>query len=252
MSEQTRGVSGRAQSSGSSETAHRMKLYSVAAVAAGVSALALAQPAEGEVIVTRKMIPIPRSDYFVPPPHPVYISLNNSGHVDFSFYLYSFAYHDQAWDLTVRPLGAGGGVQCDPKNVDYASALVRGAKIGPSARFSSGAQIEGEVRRFSNSRSSGSSWRTWGDWGKTSNKYLGVKFRIAGQTHYGWVRLSVSSGITGIEATIYAYAYETEPNKPITAGALTKPDEPVRVIAPNGPSLGALAAGAESLPKWRH
>lgn len=255
MSSEPTRVSAHASQSTKKQTEHRLRMYSAAAIAAGVGALAMAQPAEAEVVITRKTIPIPRSDYFLPPPHPVYISLNNNGVRDFSFYLYSFAYHGQAWDLTVRPLergGVQGGVS--PQNEFYASALVRGAKIGPSAHFSSSGGsvlIEREDRDFNYSNST-SSWRTFGDWGKNqSNTYLGVKFRIDGQTHYGWVRLTVSSGVTGIEATIIGYAYETEPNKQILAGVPKGSDEPVRVIDANGPSLGALAAGADGLQRWR-
>jgi hypothetical protein len=141
-----------------------------------------------------------------------------------------------------------------PLNGFYASALARGAKIGPSADFdSSGGSvlIEREDRDFNYSKST-SSWRTFGDWGKNpTNTYLGVKFLIDGETHYGWVRLAVSSGVTGIEATIIAYAYETEPNQQIEAGVPAGSDEPVRVIDANGPSLGALAAGADGLRRWR-
>jgi len=30
-----------------------------------------------------------------------------------------------------------------------------------------------------------------GPWKNLENRYLGLKFSIAGRTHYGWVRLSV-------------------------------------------------------------
>jgi hypothetical protein len=230
-------------------------MYSAAAIAAGVGALAMAQPAEAEVVITPKTIPIPRSDYIFGSPHHIYISLNNNGVDDFSFYLYSFAYHGQAWDLTVSPQGAG-AVQAgpSPQGTFYAAALTPGAKIGPSAHFGSHGgefRIEGEDRDFNYSNST-SNWRTFGDWGKNpTNTYLGVKFLIDGETHYGWVRLTVSSGLTGIEATILGYAYETEANKEIVAGVPKGSDKPVRVIDANGPSLGALAAGADGLQRWR-
>jgi hypothetical protein len=260
MSE-ARGVSACAQQSTQNKIDHRMKVYSALAIAAGVGALAMAQPAESEVVITRKTIPILRSNPWLPPAHHVYISLNNSGVNDFSFYLYSYAYKDQAWELTVSPQGAG-AVQAgpSPQGSFYAAALTPGAKIGPSAHFGSeagGFLVEREIRRFSNSFSTGSSWRTSGDWGKNpTNTYLGVKFLIDGQTHYGWVRLTVSSGLTGIEATILAYAYETEANKEIVAG-VPKGEAPViinenQINENKGPSLGALAAGADSLSHWRH
>jgi hypothetical protein len=266
MSNATGSVSEQTYQTTLNKSDYRLKLYTAAAIAAGVGALALSQPAEAEVVITRKTIPILRSNPWLPPQHHVYISLNNNGVNDFSFYLYSYAYKDQAWELTVSAEGAG-AVQAgpSPQGSSYAAALTPGAKIGPSAHFGSRARdflVEREIRRFSNSFSSGSSWRTSGDWGKNpTNTYLGVKFLIDGETHYGWVRLTVSTGVTGIEATILAYAYETEANKEIVAG-VPKGEVPVilnenqinenQINANQGPSLGALAAGADGLSQWRH
>src|ERR1700730_4972851 len=58
---------------------HRVKLYSIAAAAAGVSMLALAQPAEGEVLITKQTIPIFGL---------VYLDINHDGVNDFEFYSY--------------------------------------------------------------------------------------------------------------------------------------------------------------------
>jgi hypothetical protein len=241
----------------SKATDRRLKTYSLVAMAAGVGVLALAQPAEGEVVITRKKIPIPVSSYFFPPPKPVYISLNNNGVNDFSFSLYSFAYHSVDMDLTVRPLEGGAALGKDQAGVNgfshfYASMLKRGAKIGPSAHFSSGAQgtvVEHQLHWVNSS--SVSFTRDYGNWGgNPSNTYLGVKFLIDGETHYGWVRLTVGTGPAGITGTITAYAYETEANKRIVAG-VPEGEAAVIIDETKGPSLGALAAGAEGLPRWR-
>jgi len=50
-----------------------------------------------------------------------------------------------------------------------------------------------------------------------------------------------------IEATMSGYAYETIPNKPITAGKTEGPD----VITVQPATLGHLAAGASAIPAWR-
>src|SRR5215469_15348836 len=71
---------------------HRMKLYSAAAIAAGVSALALAQPAESEVIVTRQQIKVPYWNSSGQPAS-VALDLNGDGVNDFYFSIYTFAYH---------------------------------------------------------------------------------------------------------------------------------------------------------------
>ena len=67
----------------------------------------------------------------------------------------------------------------------------------------------------------------WG--GNPKNRYLGVRFRIDGQIHYGWVRLTVLTQPTGTwSATITAYAYETVPNKAIKAGTAEEPKAEAR------------------------
>lgn len=46
--------------------------------------------------------------------------------------------------------------------------------------------------------------------------YVGVRFNIDGQRHYGWIRLAVSADQSAI--TVYDFAYESTPNKAISAG----------------------------------
>ena len=241
----------------------QMKLYTVAALAAGVGVLALAQPAESEVVVTKKTIPIPVSQ-FDGPQNLVPISLNNNGINDFSFSLYSFAYHSAFRELRIFPV-EGGAVVSKVKTAGetpLALALVRGAKIGPSAHFSSdnNTEIEGSHANFGYTRSGKSYYNKtsagyWG--GNAKNRYIGVKFLINGQTHYGWVRLTVTIGPhTPIAATITAYAYETVANKVIKAGTLTSASSTaakadVGATRSSNASLGMLALGSDGLPLWR-
>ena len=58
---------------------HGLRLYSLAAAAASVSVLALAQPAEGEIIIKNKTIPIPANSA-------VFLDLNGDGISDFVFF----------------------------------------------------------------------------------------------------------------------------------------------------------------------
>ena len=55
-----------------------------------------------------------------------------------------------------------------------------------------------------------------GMWANAGQKFMGVKFKIAEEIHYGWVRLSVP--IFCKSFTVYDYAYEDEPGKAIRAG----------------------------------
>jgi Secretion system C-terminal sorting domain len=67
------------------------------------------------------------------------------------------------------------------------------------------------------------------------DKFMGVRFNISGQPHYGWVRLYVSPGADTI--IVKEYAYQTLPNVGLTAGQLvgieTQETTPVRVFAYN-------------------
>jgi hypothetical protein len=228
-----------------------VKSYSIAAAAAGVSLLALTQPADAEVIVTQRPIKIGST--------PVPIDINHDGIPDFQFQVTSVSYYHVGFFVTatVRAL-AGGEVVGEPggfRGNSYASALEQGAEIGPSVHFSSkgGVTIERWVQGFCGCSSPHSGF--YGNWTDVSNRYLGVKFMIDGETHFGWVRLAVSTP-RWVVARIVAYAYETTPNKPILA--ILPPENPTtdsetrqtgRTLSP--PFLGMLALGSNGLALWR-
>jgi hypothetical protein len=234
---------------------HRAKVYSVAAAAAGVTMLALAPPAAAKVVVHGTNLPInPVADSNVI----VSLDINHDGIADFKFSLSSFAYHSFNAILEVTPL-AGGAVVASPgsgSRQSYASALVRGAKVGPSAHFSSKGRATIERSHGVNFSSRSSRTRhTYGKWSGDSTHYLGVKFLIDGATHYGWIRMTVNSTAQPINATITAYAYETVANKRILAGipASGTGDTQAQPKAERlgHPSLGMLALGADGLALWR-
>ncbi len=238
--------------------------YSLTAAVAGVGVLALAAPAAGEVVITKKTIHIPLSTGGVIEPLKISMANNGVDNIRFSFYT----------SASYRHLNVGGSSLGDQLEVGtgpgfnvYFGALPRGAKIGPNvpASFFNGGGIV-EI-----SAGSGPSNRVFfGSWaGSPQNRYLGVRFQLNGQTHYGWIRLTVTTNpdphTPVMSATITAYAYETVANKAIAAGtaaiapssaeAATKPT--AQAVAPknlrigDGPSLGMLALGSDALPMWR-
>ena len=79
-----------------------------------------------------------------------------------------------------------------------------------------------------------------GQWGNATNRYLGLKFAINGQTHYGWARLTTSCVYSQHQcnALLTGYAYETVANKGIITGKTKGPD----VIVKHA-TLGELALG---------
>jgi hypothetical protein len=234
----------------SKATEGRLKAYSVAAMAAGVSALALAQPAEGKVVVTNTNIQIDKFGS-------VSIDLNNDGTTDFTLsnggggYDHSFYGSFGAIPLTGGKVIAGrSGSQGA-----YASALANGAIVGPSAQFSSAAgQGQVLIERSVGFVSASTVNTAFGKWGNASNQYLGVKFLINGKTHYGWIQMSTKT-MGSISATITAYAYETDGNTAITIGSTAdgteKANAPAATTSKRGPALGMLALGADGLGIWR-
>ncbi|MGH9493883.1 MAG: hypothetical protein ACRD3B_02700 [Candidatus Sulfotelmatobacter sp.] len=233
---------------------HRLNLYSVAALTAGVSLLALAKPAEGSVVVTKTNISLTNGGQ-------ASIDINKDGTNDFFLSVGAGGYdHSFYATFAVTPLAGGKVTGGNSRGVlgPYASALAKGANVGPSAHFSSSVGRERIiVERTAGFVSGSSGHSSYGKWGNVSNRYLGVKFLIKGQTHYGWIRLSVQ-WTHGLTATITAYAYETVANKKIGGG--NAPDAPVSTDASvvplgnskrKGPSIGLLALGSDGLAAWR-
>ena len=56
----------------------------------------------------------------------------------------------------------------------------------------------------------------FGNWSDQQNKYLGLKITDGANTHYGWLRLSVSK--TADTIIVHDYAYNSIPNQGIQAG----------------------------------
>jgi hypothetical protein len=237
---------------------HHLNLYALAALAAlaaGVSLLASANSAEAEVVVTKANLTVSGLN-------PVSIDLNKDGAKDFEFSEGAGGYdHSFYTTLFVTPL-TGGKVVGGGRGLlgPYASALVKSAKIGPSAHFSSSV-VRGQinVERSSGTVSGSSFYRLYGQWNNLGpNRFLGVKFLIKGVTHYGWIRLTVDIRDRNAVAVITEYAYETVPNQKIGAGATTdSSSQPEATQAgaalsrPAGPSLGMLALGADGVSLWR-
>jgi len=196
----------------------QLNMYAIAAGAAGVGMLALASPAEAKIIYTPTDVTIVAADR-------CRLDLNHDGIADFtlSHWSVSLSWTFQSF-LSAIP-AAGNGV----RGCFDALALKAGAKIGTAASFCGHLMAahypDGDV----------------GLWRNVKNRYLGLEFKIKGETHYGWARLSVlvENQIIGT-ASLTGYAYETLPNRIIIAGQ-TKGAE---VVAAQAACLGRLARGS--------
>jgi hypothetical protein len=227
-------------------------MYSLAAGAAGVSLLALAVPSEGKIVYTSTHRVIgPNSNFR--------LDLNHDGVTDFTLKNSTSCDTDHCLFGLRQKAAPGNSVEGIGRSgfQPYASALSRGARIGHGARFYSGLAILAYIY------AGGGGTSVFGKWANVTNRYLGVKFKIKGRTHYGWARLSVSvdAGNHIVTGTLTGYAYETIPNKPIIAGKTKGADEtasleplnPTSFSAPTpGPAtLSVLALGSPGLSIWR-
>lgn len=244
---------------------HRINFYCLAVAAAGVSTLAMGQPADATVVITNTNIPIPNCAFAFP--CSVSLDLNGDGVNDLKFSLINtYSYSTQSNHLNVSPLNGGGVIGiAGGAHGPYASALLRGAKIGASDHFSGGKdRIEVSYRGYDRSGIL-SALNLYGKWGGNHpNRFIGVKFKINGKTHFGWVRITVTTPSpscvplcdTFMSGTITEYGYETVANKSLGAGlagaaAAVAPNAQENKTQQSHPSLGMLALGSDGLPLWR-
>jgi len=241
-----------------SDSIHQqLSMYAIAATAAGVEMLALAQPSEAKIVYT----PVHQ---VIKSRQPYSLDLNHDGMTDFT--ISNFKGTSQVFiDLTVKA-PAGNSLLGHPSFVGTgslwcASALTSGAVIGPGHSFNNGRS--GLVVMFY----SGASGRFCVSWRNVANRYLGLLLEIKGKTHYGWARLSVERIISTTDlvyaVAISGYAYETIPGKAIVARQTRGPDDEPSVPAvsldapnpipdkPHPASLGMLALGARGVALWR-
>lgn len=221
-----------------SEPVHQLlSRYAVAASAAGVGVLALTQSAQAKIVYTPAHLKL-YSDAKFP------IDFNHDGHTDFQFY--QWVYGSSA--------GFGSGLTvansyAPPSNAVVATgslgghqavAIKAGESIGPHRNFASGGRM-GTVNYSFNSHKR--SWKgPWANGGRgLKDRYVGVKFVIGTEMHYGWARVSMKISDNKVEPTLTGYAYETIANKPIIAGKTSGPD----AMTVHPATLGNLAAGSK-------
>jgi hypothetical protein len=218
--------------------------YAAAASAAGMGVLFCSLPAEARVISTVKWIQVlPRSM--------ANLDLNNDGITDFQF-SNRLARTSESYitygTLKILPQGQSNAIWGTGRS---ASALASGVTIGPSGKLQPSHTIMGG-EYYRNISYSGN-YRSGGQWKQTSRNFLGFKFTVNGEVHYGWARVNVVATDKGMYAAVSEYAYETIPNKPIRTGQTGGTEKnrhkqhagsgSMKSPVPAG-SLGNLATGA--------
>jgi len=217
--------------------------------------LAMIQPAEAKVVYTPAYLGLGGA----------FIDFNHDGVSDTGIRSYGFCISEQVGSLCGRFsainassyklgkfLGASG----------FTPALRAGQLISPTAQFNAREVIASDWYQFFSGTIKPPTWDgPFANAGKgVKDRYIGVKFNIGPEPHYGWIRVSVNiknPQMHGYTAIITGYAYETEPNKGIIAGAKTGADEKAEMspnpLAPvaSAASLGMLARGADGIALWR-
>jgi hypothetical protein len=211
----------------------RLAAYATAATAAGVCLLAASLPARAEVVFT--------------PAHTTFnsgtasIDLNHDGINDFVLSIYHFAPGDKR--LAASGLGRGNGVLGAPSGSGYPPFAVR-------AGYRIGAGGEAFWKREAPAVNVAATFGSYigGPFANTGLRFMGFKFKVNGETHYGWAALNVRARVNKhapeIEASLLGYAYETEAEKAIPAGD-TGNGANARLSdhIPEPGTLGALALG---------
>lgn len=153
------------------------------------------------------------------------IDFNGDGTTDLTMRHYGYSYGYGTFSFTSRyaraQMAPGNAVRQDifgygPAALNYGEAIGSGAGVFATYGFM------GSFFRFASATpyytfSFSSSYGPWAGLG--GDRYLGVRFNIGGNTHYGWVRLEVPAGFTGV--VVKDFAYEDIPNTTILAGDMT-------------------------------
>jgi hypothetical protein len=206
---------------------HHLNKYALAASAAGVGMLASA--AEAKIVYTPAHKVILHGSHLA-------LDLNRDGITDFYINQRSVCYTSGCQAaLYVNGAAVSGGNYVE--GIRNAYALKASQRIGSTKPFLGGAM-------YYRQHSQNTSGVCTGSWTNVKNRYLGLRFLLKGETHFGWARLSVTCSLkTKTIGVLTGYAYETIANKPIIAGKTKGPD----VITVQPASLGRLARGASAI-----
>ena len=179
----------------------KLKAYSMAAGALGMAA----GTAEANVIYTDEnpdFAGVIGSQYF--------LDLNNDGNDDFRIW------HNGSSNLYISPLtsqnevlGSGGSTFAYPFALNSSAIISSGAGGFFNNGFGGGFQS----LNYGNC--------SFGNWCTVTDGFIGLRFQIGANIHYGWVRLDVNQA--GSVWTVKDYAYEDIAGTAILAGSMGAP-----------------------------
>jgi len=147
------------------------------------------------------------------------LDLNNDATLDFFVYSIdtTLAGTTTVKTTLVAPYGAlGNAVAGDtPSGYDYAFAMTSGTNINAATAWIVPAS-SGALSMALNVNGAFPYTSYWAN--GVTDRYLGLKFFVGGNAHYGWARLDVTAD--GDVFVMKDYAYNATPNAPIQAGQM--------------------------------
>lgn len=158
------------------------------------------------------------------------LDLNNDNTTDFTINLYKSNFTFTSFTFTsfmvyASPLNTN---EIAASSSYYALALAANTQIGNSLSWSNtSSQLMALTFQFNTPSSTFSS--SYGNWINATDKYLGLRLRVATNTHYGWARLDVNTNNGSF--TIKDYAYDDANNTSILAGQLPSADLATNIVA---------------------
>ncbi len=145
--------------------------------------------------------------------HDLELDLNNDGIVDFTLLIGDYATPAAARLLPKagnEALGSGAG------NYFYPFALNLNDSISATQATWNGT-LNGSMLTMAWVFTGGS----YGNWLNAADKYLGLRFFIGDNLHYGWVRFDIAADSVGITVVFKDYAYNSIPGQGLEAGQMT-------------------------------
>ena len=164
------------------------------------------------------------------------IDLNNDGIEDFQIQDHQYMFTDTISSLSAFEDNQN-GIAVD--TVFAAHAFQFGNEIGPNFKYT--AYPDDPIMATSSVSANGNAAQS-GQFIDKTNKFLGLRLSLDGNTYYGWARVDVKTAGAALYVELLDYAYQNTPNMPILAG---------QGIQKTEGTLGALAFGADGIALWR-
>jgi hypothetical protein len=218
----------------------RLNCYALAAGAAGVAILACSVPVDAAPVCTKLHIDLVGTGTYAlnpahqrVPPFNIAETYNNvssllGGSWNRGFFIPNW--------VGAMPLLGANNLPADVRS---------GASIGPRGNFAKGPSYG---MLFTYGIGKGTINHHKGNLQFGQSNYIGFKFGVAGESHYGWVRMNVTfeARADGKMGTmhIHGYGYETTPNKAIHAGQCSATEQASEPSAKPNPSPTAMPTTA--------